>query len=319
MMILKSRLFQTIILLFGIWVVNFFLIQLSPGDTSNLYLNPGIDRQYLETLRQQRGLDQPRWLQFKEWTIRLCRGDFGYSWSKHRPVSKVLQEAFPATLQLTSLALMLNFVLGCAGGAVAGIYTKKTIGRSINFLSLFLYALPTFWLALILILLFSVKLEWLPASQLDSYSNADSAWAVKWWDRIRHLLLPVGVLGLTGAAATARYVRSQMLEVLSQDYIRLAQAKGLPPNRVLFHHALKNALLPVVSLLGLSFPLLLSGAFVVEVIFALPGLGRVAYEALFAKDYPVIFAVNFFAAVMVIIGNLLADLLYRVVDPRVRA
>jgi len=310
---------QAFILLFSVWVLNFFLIQLSPGDASNLYLHPGASRESIGALRQQRGLEQPWWKQFKIWTVTFLRGDFGYSWAKHRPVAAILQEAIPATLQLALFALLLNFALGCLFGVLAGIFSHRPFGRFLDFSGLLIYSVPTFWLALILILLFSVKLQWLPASQMNSFFAAEAGFGAKLWDRFQHLILPVAVLGLTGAAATSRYVHGKMVEVLSQDYMRLARAKGLSSNRVIFYHALKNALLPVVTLLGLYFPFLLSGAFVVEVIFAWPGMGRIAYEALFAKDYPVIFAVNFIIAAMVILGNLLADLLYQFVDPRTRA
>jgi peptide/nickel transport system permease protein len=211
----------------------------------------------------------------------------------------------------------MNFMLGGLFGAVSGAYSQRLAGRVLNSFSLVIYSVPTFWLALILILLFSVELQWLPSSQMHFWWLEGAGFWRKLFDRIQHLILPVAVLGLTGAAAS-RYVRAQMIDVLQQDYIRLAHAKGLTKSRVLFHHALKNALLPVVTLLGLYFPFLLSGALVVEVIFAWPGMGRVAYEALFAKDYPVLFAVNFIAAAMVIIGNLLADALYQFVDPRTR-
>jgi len=295
------------------------MIHLSPGDVTNLYWGPKTTRQSLEALRQQRGLDQPLAQQFKTWTVRFFRGDWGYSWARHRAVTELLKEAIPATLQLTVLALVLNFLLGIFFGALAGMYAGRLLGRFCNFSSLVIYSIPTFWLALIFILLFSLKLQWLPAAQMSSWFAVDVGFWEKLGDRLHHLILPVAVLGLTGAAATARYVRSRMIEAQQQDYIRLALAKGLPRRRVIFQHALKNALLPVVTLLGLYLPFLFSGAFVVEVIFAWPGMGRLAYEAFFAKDYPVIFAVNFIAAAMVILGNLLADLLYQLADPRIRS
>jgi peptide/nickel transport system permease protein len=272
----------------------------------------------MDSLRQQRGLDQPLYHQFKQWTIRFFGGDLGYSWARHRPVSEILKEAVPATLQLTIPALAANFLLGCFFGVVAGIYSDRFIGRFLNISSLVIYSVPTFWLAMIFILLFSVKLHWLPASQVQSLVTAEAGFWPALWDRVQHLVLPVAVLGLTGAAAISRFVRASLIEVLQQEYVRLAQAKGLSKRKVYFRHALKNALLPVVTLAGLYLPFLLSGVFVIEVIFAWPGMGRVAYEAIFAKDFPVIFTVNFFAAALVIVGNLLADLLYQFVDPRIR-
>lgn len=314
----RHRIFNSAIILVGIWVLNFWLVHSGPGDITNLYWGPQTDRESMESLRQQRGLDQPLYQQFKQWTTRFFSGDLGYSWAKHRPVSEILQEAIPATLQLTTLALAANFILGCFFGVLAGIYSDRFLGRFLNFSSLVIYSVPTFWLAMIFILLFSVQLHWLPASQMHSFLAAEAGFWPALGDRIQHLVLPVAVLGLTGAAAISRYVRGSIIEVLQQDYVRLAQAMGLSKRKVYFRHALKNALLPVVTLAGLYLPLLLSGAFVIEVIFAWPGMGRIAYEAIFAKDYPVIFAVNFIAAALVLAGNLLADLLYQFVDPRIR-
>ncbi|MDZ7359120.1 MAG: ABC transporter permease [candidate division KSB1 bacterium] len=315
----RHRIFHFLLLLLGIWVLNFFMIRLSPGDASNLYWGPQTTRQSLESLRQQRGLEQPLLEQFTTWSTRFLRGDLGYSWTQHRPVRAVLADALPATLQLAFFALLVNFLLGCLWGVVIGVFSSHWAGRVLNALSLIVYSMPTFWLAMIFILLFSLELQWLPPAQMQSLWIQEAGFWRALFDRLQHLILPVAVLGLAGAAATSRYLRGQMMEVLQQDYIRLAQAKGLSRGRIIFRHAFKNALLPVVTLLGLYFPFLLSGAFVVEVIFAWPGMGRVAYEALFAKDYPVIFAVNFIAATTVILGNLLADVLYQVVDPRTRA
>jgi len=232
-------------------------------------------------------------------------------------VADILAEAIPATLQLTGLALFLNLFLGCIAGAFAGIYSERRLGQIIDFTSLSIYSIPTFWLSLVGILVFSLKLHWLPSSQMASLFVADGFWDNA-LDRVRHLLLPVLVLGLGGAAATARYVRANLRQVLQQDFIRLARAKGLRKRRIYLQHALRNALIPVATLLGLYLPLLLGGAFVVEVIFAWPGMGRVTYEAVFAKDYPVIMAVNLIAATMVILGNFVSDLLYQWLDPRLR-
>lgn len=306
------------IVLFGICVLNFFLFQLSPGDPSSRYFGPKTKRENLQTLRRQMGVDKPWVEQLKTWSVRIVRGDLGYSWANHRPVSAILKEALPATLQLTFFALLLNFFVGCLIGMVSGIHSDRWFGKLLDISSLTLYSVPTFWLALVLILVFSLKLQWFPASQMSSFFTAELSFWGRMWDRIQHLVLPVTVLGLTGAAGTSRYVRRHMQDVLRQDYIRLALAKGLSRKRVYVHYAFKNALLPVVTLLGLYFPFLLSGAFIVEVIFAWPGMGRVTYEAIFAKDYPVIMAVNLIAATMVICGNLLSDLLYRFVDPRIR-
>lgn len=315
---LLQRVVHAIILFFGVGIVNFFLFHLSPGDPTNLYFGPKVKRENLQYARHQMGLDRPWYEQLTSWSKRVLRGDLGYSWAKHRPVAGILREAIPATLQLSCFALLVNIVLGCLVGMVAGIHAHSWRGKLLDVLTLALYSIPVFVLALIFIFVFSLKLRWLPASQMRSFFTADMGFWTGIWDRVRHLLLPVAVLGLTGAAATSRYVRGHLREILNQNYIRTALAKGLARKRVYLHHALRNALLPVITLLGIYFPFLLSGAFIVEVIFAWPGMGRIAYEAIFAKDYPVIMAVNFVVAGMVITGNLISDLLYRFIDPRVR-
>ncbi len=311
------RTLHLLILLVGISVLNFFLFHLSPGDPTNLYFGPKTKRENLQTLRNQMGVNQPWHQQLKLWSIRVLHGDLGYSWSKHRPVVEILKETIPATLQLTVLALLVNLLLGCIIGILSGINAHRWVGKLLDVATLGMYSVPTFWLALIFILLFSLKLQWLPASQMSSFFTSGLGFWDKTWDRLRHLILPVAVLGLSGAAGTSRYVKGRMQEVLNQEYIRLALAKGLSKKRVYLHHAFKNALLPVITLLGMYWPFLLGGAFIVEVIFAWPGIGRLTYEAIFARDYPVIMAVNLIAAIMVITGNFISDLLYRFMDPRI--
>lgn len=316
--IILKALLRFALLLAGIWFLNFGLIRLSPGDATNVYWGPHSDHASIETLRAQRGLTLPFWQQFEMWTLRFARGDWGYSWMRHRPVVDILQETIPVTLQLTTLALAFSFIIGAAWGVLAAKYDDRAAGHALNFSGLIIYALPPFWLAALAILFFSVKLQWLPASGMNSLFLEEASRAEQWWDRVRHLILPVTILGVAGAAAISRFVRANMRNVLRQDFIRLAHAKGLSAREVLLKHALKNALLPVITLFGLYFPFLLGGALVIEVMFALPGMGRIAYEALFSKDYPVLFAVNLLAASMAITGNMLADVLYHVIDPRVR-
>lgn len=317
-MIVLKHISRFILLLAGIWTLNFCLIRLSPGDATNVYWGPHSDRASLETLRTQRGLQLPFWQQFKLWTLRFLQGDWGYSWTRHRPVSAILKETIPSTLQLTSLALAFSFIVGSAWGVLAGRYADHASGHALNFSGLIIYALPSFWLASLAILFFSLKLQWLPSSGMSSVFMEKASGGAQLWDRMRHLILPVTILGLAGAAAVSRFVRAQMRNVLRQEFIRLAQAKGLSQREVLRRHALRNALLPVVTLLGLYLPFLLGGALVIEVVFAWPGMGRIAYEALFSKDYPVLFAVNLITAIMTIAGNMAADVLYHFLDPRVR-
>jgi peptide/nickel transport system permease protein len=264
------------------------------------------------------GLNEPWYVQLGQWSSRVSRGDLGYSWTKHQPVAEILKEALPPTLQLTLAALIINFFIGCIVGILSGIYYHRWFGKLLDIMSLSIYSIPVFWLALIAVLIFSLKLQWLPASGMSSFFIESAGFWSNLGDRLHHLALPAAVLGLTGAAATSRYVRGRMQEVLSQEYIRLAFAKGLSKRKVYLRHAFKNALIPVVTLLGLYFPALVGGAFVVEVIFAWPGIGRLTYEAVFARDYPVLMAVNFIVAVLVMLGNLISDLFYKFIEPGIQ-
>lgn len=317
-MIILKHMIRFVLLLAGIWTLNFCLVRMSPGDATAIYWGPDSDRTSIAALRAQRGLDLPLFEQFRIWSVRFLRGDWGYSWTRHRPVSALLREAIPSTLQLTGLVLLFSFIVGAIWGVLAGRYAEHAVGGVLNFSGLIIYAAPSFWIASLAILVFSVNLQWLPSSGMNALFLDGSGFWPHLQDRLRHLILPVAVLGLAGAAAVSRFVRANVRTVLRQEFIRLAQAKGLSQREVLLRHALRNALLPLVTLLGLYFPFLLGGALVIEVIFAWPGMGRIAYEALFSKDYPVIFAVNLVAASLTIAGNMLADLLYHFLDPRIR-
>ncbi|MDZ7266397.1 MAG: ABC transporter permease [candidate division KSB1 bacterium] len=315
----RQRLGHVAVLLTGLALLNFCLIRIHPVDPAHRHWGPGSSRESLERLQAQRASEKPFLTHLRDWGSRLFKGDLGYSTLQHRPVSELLAEAMPATLQLAGLALLLHFGLGCLWGLGSGLLDDRLGGSLLRALSVVVHALPVFWLALVFIRIFSIELEWLPPGQMSSLQGSAAGFWQRLGDRLQHLVLPVTVLGITGAALTARYVQAHMQQVLQQDYIRLALAKGLSKRHVMLRHALPNALLPVVTLAGLHLPLLFSGVFVIEVIFAWPGMGRLAYEAYFNGDDDVIFAVNLFAGVMVVLGNLLADLLYPVVDPRARS
>lgn len=313
---LGKRLLHSMFLFFGIVVLNFGLFHLSPGDPTNQYFSPKVKRSDIEALKKQMGVDQPLDAQFSNWCAHVLKGDLGYSWAKHRPVSDILKEAIPATLQLTVLALIINLIIGCLVGIFCGVFSHRWFGKLLDMAIITLYSIPVFLLALFFIYFFSLKLKLFPASGMNTFF-VDDFWSIV-GDRIKHILLPAIVLGLSGAAATSRYVQGQMICVLKQDYIRTGLANGLSRRRILFRHAFSNVLIPVITLLGLYFPFLLSSAFFVEVIFGWPGMGRVTYEAIFSKDLPVIMIVNLIAGIMVILGNLISDSLYRFVDPRIR-
>jgi peptide/nickel transport system permease protein len=318
------RLLGAIPLVIGIATIIFFVLNLAPGDPLAFYFNPNVPPEVMEQLRRNLGLDQPLHIQYFRWVTSFFRGDFGYSFAQSRPVADIVFEALPNTLILTGSALVLVFLVGILIGVLQAVRQYSVFDSTSSVLSLFFYSMPSFWLALMLMLLFSLKAsQWgwpfsLPPTGITSVDYEYLSAGGKIWDRIEHLILPVGTLTLALAAGVARYTRGQMLEVIRQDFIRTARAKGLPERTVIMKHALRNSLLPVITLLGLYLPFLFSGAIFVEVIFAWPGMGRVIVDAIFQRDYPLVMATSFLFAVIVVLGNLIADVLYGVADPRIR-
>ncbi len=318
------RVLGAIPLLLGIATLVFFVIALAPGDPTAAYLNPNIPAEVIEQLRRNFGLDQPIYIRYFRWLASFFTGNFGYSFAQGRPVADILLDAIPNTLVLAAVSMALVFVLGIVIGVLQAVRQHSWLDGILSLFSLFFYSMPPFWLALMLMLVFSLKAhEWgwpiaLPATGVTSVDYDFLSVAGKLRDRFVHLVLPVATLTLALAAGVARYTRGQMLEVIRQDYIRTARAKGVPEYAVITRHALRNSLIPVVTLLGLYLPFLFSGAVFVEVIFAWPGMGRVIVDAILQRDYPVVMATSFLFAVMVVLGNLVADVLYAVVDPRIR-
>lgn len=321
------RALQAIPLLVGVVTLVFFLLQAAPGDPTARYFDPNVPPEVYEQMRENLGLDQPVHVQYVKWLTAFLRGDFGYSLAAHRPITEILAERIPNTLILAGTALLLIFTIGIAIGIVQAIRRGSALDHGLTLSSLFVYSMPSFWLALMLILVFAYGASqaawwpaWLrfPASGITSVDYEFLGLGAQIGDRLRHLALPSVALAMASAAAVARYMRGSLLEVLRQDYIRTARAKGLPPRAVILKHALKNALIPIVTLLGLYLPFLLSGAVLIEHVFAWPGMGKLIVDSILAHDYPVVMATTFVFAVMVVLGNLVADLLYAVVDPRVR-
>lgn len=312
-----KRTIHSLLLIICICIINFMLFFLSPGNPSNIYLNQDVVKSQVEKIEEHMGYEDPVHEQFINWASHLLKGDLGYSWSKHRPVNQLLKEAIPQTLKITLLSIILNILIGCFIGILTGIYANKWYGKILDFVTLIIYSTPIFLLSLFFIYIFSFQLNWLPPAGVNSYFIQDSNIWFQLGDTLKHLLLPVSILTLSGAAATSRFIKTEVNPILKSDYILMARAKGISSNRIFFHHILKNALIPVVSLLGIYFPFLLCSAFIVEVIFAWPGMGRITYEALFAKDLPVIMATNMIAAILVITGNFISDIIYKFIDPRI--
>jgi peptide/nickel transport system permease protein len=318
------RVLGAIPLLLGIATLVFFVLNLAPGDPAAAYLNPNMPPEIIEQLRVNLGLDQPVHVRYVKWMASFFTGDWGYSFAQSRPVAAILLDALPNTLVLAAISLVLVFLIGVVVGVFQAVKQNTLTDSSLSVIGLFFYSMPSFWLGLMLMLVFSLKAsEWgwpfsLPPTGVTSVDYDFMTTAEKIRDRVVHLVLPVATLTLALAAGVARYTRGQMLEVVRQDYIRTARAKGLPERTVIFKHALRNSLIPVITLLGLNLPYLFSGAVFIEYIFAWPGMGRVIVDAIYQRDYPVVMATSFLFAAIVVIGNLVADVLYAVADPRIR-
>jgi peptide/nickel transport system permease protein len=308
------RTLMIIPLLFGISIISYGIIRLAPGDPAKLLADPELlTREQLEAAREDLGLDDPLPVQYVKTMESLLTGDLR-SFKTRQTVYEMIGDRLPTTLILAGLALAVGLTLGILIGSLQALRPYSRLDDAGTVVSLFGFAVPNFWLALMLMLLFAVKLEWLPASGIRPV-NATG------WNPIElapHLVMPTIVLSAGLIASIARYTRSSMLDALEQDYIRTARAKGLSERLVIMRHALRNSLLPVITLIGIYLPVLLGGSVVVETIFALPGVGRMALDAVIVRDYPVILSVNMLVAVAVLIGNLLADIGYAVIDPRIR-
>jgi peptide/nickel transport system permease protein len=305
-------------MLFGLLTITFFIIRLAPGDPVSLYIQEDVDAKYADDLRTALGLSDPLPVQYVKWLKGTLTGELGISFSKHIEVTRVLAQTIPNTLLLTSFALFFNFLIGIIIGIITALKRGSKTDHVVNITSLFVYSMPEFWLGLMLILGVSLHLGILPASGMQSPMAKYLSMPEYLWDVFQHMILPVFVLGVASAAATGRYMRGSLLEVINQDYVRTARAKGLSEFLVIGKHALRNALIPIITLFGLSLPFLLGGAVIVETVFSWPGMGKLTIDAIFSRDYPLIIACTMVSGIMVILGNLLADVLYALVDPRIR-
>lgn len=298
----------------------FVLLESAPGNPADIIIGerplPPDARARIE---QAYGFDRPPVERYLHWIRALfLEGELGWSHSRSRPVAQAIGEALPPTVLLTGTALLLNLILGVLIGVVSAARHGRLTDRVLSLGGLVLYAMPPFWLGLMAILLLSYRIPLFPASSLASVGAADWAFWPRLADRAWHLVLPASVLGLASAAAMARFVRAGVLDNLGRQFVNAARARGAAPGRVLWVHALRNALLPVITLVGMSLPVLLSGSLVTEVVFAWPGMGRLTYDAIRAQDFPVVLATTLLATLLVVVGNLVADLAMLAADPRIR-
>jgi peptide/nickel transport system permease protein len=310
------RLFQAIPTLFGATLLGFALIHVAPGDPIQFYAaqSGGMTAEDIERLRHLYGLDLPLVVQYLNWLGQLVRLDLGVSFSSHQPVFQAITSRIPATLTLTVTALTMSTVLGVTIGVIAGLQRGGPFDTLTRFLAVIGHAVPTFWFGLVFILLFAVTWRIFPSGNIASLGAAD----FDPLDRLWHLFPPAFVLSLGGLATISRFARTQTLEVISQDYIRTARAKGVSERSVTLRHVLRNSLIPVVTILGGHLPNLFGGSVVIESVFSWPGVGRMAVDAAFSRDYPILMGLLLMLATLVALGNLLSDLAYGVVDPRIK-
>lgn len=320
------RLLLAIPTLFGITIVTFGLIHMAPGDPVELQFEAAgtkrIPKEVIEAFRKQYNLDKPIPVQYGLWVKDIVQLDFGNSFLDHRPVMQRIMERLPATVILNCASVFVMFIIGLPLGLLQAVKQKSYFDKISGTFLYMLFAAPNFWIGIMLIILFAVKLQGTPfelpiGGAESTFTEGMSGWEL-FMDRLKHLILPTVTLTFGSLAFMSRFARASLLEVIRQDYIRTAKAKGLSPNVVLFKHALRNAMIPILTFFGNIFPFLISGSIIIEIIFTWPGVGYLFYKSMLARDYPTIMGMEMMTAVMVLFSMLLTDILYAVADPRVK-
>jgi peptide/nickel transport system permease protein len=310
------RLLFFIPMLFIITVLIFTFARLAPGDAFSGEPNPEVTFEDLERKRELYGLKDPPHIQYLSWLKNVSQGEFGVSMRFEKPVADLINERIGNTLLLAAVSLAITLIISIPIGIYSARYPYTPFDYTATTFGFLGVATPSFYLGLVLIYVFSIKLGWLPSQ--GTVSSTNLVGLELWIDKLKHVLMPAVALGTGGTATYMRYMRSEMMEVMNRDYIRTARSKGVPESSILFKHTLRNALIPVITLLGFEFGALLSGAIITEGIFSWPGMGSLLLNAISNRDYPIIMAVNLILAVSILFGNLLADIFYAIVDPRIR-
>lgn len=309
-----------VILLMAVLVLNFSMMHLAPGDVADTISQSmgGADEEVLDQIRADYGLDQPFLIQLGRYMGNVLRFDLGFSFFYNTPVTELILQRLPATLLLVFTAQILALLIGVVMGVVSARNPNGIVSHMVTVMALFGYAAPVFWTGILLLIAFSLKIQLFPVAGMIDVTLEGGFW-VRALDVARHMVLPVITLGSIFLALYSRLARATMMETLGSDYVRTAKAKGLSPRDVVYKHALKNSLSPVITLAGLQFSAVISGAVLVEAVFSWPGLGTLAFQSIIARDTPTILGILFFSALVVIVGNLLTDLALRLIDPRVGA
>jgi peptide/nickel transport system permease protein len=306
------RLLQSVVLLIIVSIVTFFLIHSAPGGPA-LLANPDLTPQEVQAITEGLGLDDPIPVQYGRWLGNVLRGDLGRSFNSIEPVTSLIRQRLPNTLILTGFALLISIALAIPLGVISALKRNSLLDRAVTGFAFMGISVPVFWLGILLIILFAVRWNVFPAGGMYTLGQERS-----FTDLLHHMALPVSVIVVANLAALVRYTRSGMISVLSEDYVRTARAKGLNQRDVIFGHALRNALIPVITIIAISIPNAVSGAAITETVFSWPGMGRLAVEAAATRDYPVVLGATLTVAVVVVFSNLAADLLYARIDPRIR-
>lgn len=308
-----KRILGTVPLLLGISIILFAVLNLAPGGPADVYADiPGVSEEVIANIKSQLGLDQPLPLQYVRWLGSAVRGEWGYSIRSGRPVAKDIRDRIPATLLLGGTALTLALIAAIPLGILSALRRYSALDYTFTFLSFIGFSMPIFWLALMLQSLFAVQFHILPSAGISTIGDGGPL------DRLRHLVLPACILAVAYIASWGRFTRASMLDVLGLDYIRTARAKGLAERQVTYRHALRNALVPVLTVVALDFAGVISGAVITETIFAWPGMGRLFIEAMNGRDYPVLMALLMIGSFALVFVNLLTDVIYSFIDPRIR-
>lgn len=317
---LTKRMLLMIPLIFGITLITFTVIHLAPGNPVEVQteMSLKVTVQAKENLKKLYGLDKPLHVQYLEWLARFAKLDFGKSFVDGRTVIDKIVERIPITLSINILSMLIIVIIAIPVGVLSATKQYSLFDKLSTVFVFIGFSTPTFWLALLLMILFGVNMGLLPISGIQSIDVSEMGPFERVLDWIRHLILPVGISAFGGIAGLSRYSRSSMLEVIRQDYIKTARAKGLDESKVIFRHAFRNALMPIVTILGLSVPGLIGGGVIFETIFAIPGMGQLFYSSTMARDYPTIMGILVIGAILTLFGNLIADISYALVDPRVR-
>ncbi len=308
-------------LLLGITIICFFVMHLAPGSPTDLQteMNPKASAEMKKNLRALYELDKPIHVQYGSWLKKISHGDLGTSFSTdHRPVTSKILERLPITIMIEFLSLIIIISIAVPLGVLSAVHQNSLFDRIAGVFVFIGFAIPAFWLALLLMIYFGIHLGWLPISGLRSLNYEYLGTIDRFIDLVKHLILPVFVSAFGGLAGLSRYMRANMLEVIRQDYIMTARAKGLSERDVIYRHALRNALLPAITILGLSIPGLIGGAVIFETIFAIPGMGQLLFMSVMARDYPTIMGILLISAILTLLGNLIADVSYALADPRIR-